>query len=234
MSNQVEYGRSELLHSEECDVIINTSLENPQMMHDLLPTVRHGIPHTWQPYSRLTHDIDPLKHTHLFVDNATQPRYIAKKRAHLHYFKDGVYWQPVQERQKYARSMVSVLNEINLSPLVREVLNSEEARTLALRYNLISFQLVEPLIALINKTNREKVVFYPFVEGATIDGPDAKIVEDFYNETSNKLTYDLIALFKENGIQPGDLGSHNVILSRPDVPNQGALYLVDIEGFYLT
>lgn len=228
-----QYKRLEIIHTGNFDVLVNTNTQHPEMVAELLPQVQNGIPESWVQFSpyRLLEDMDDP--THISIDNNDSPRYFAKKRKYLDRRLDARQYPVGDEHRSMGNALSSLLNEFSIAPHIHKLLASEDAATLARRYTFARMKLVDPLIGIINRINREKIMFYPYVEGDSALGVSSEEIDriDIIEQMSDRnFAIDLHQLFEKNGVKARDTEHHNLIAPRYDSPDYGILYIVDIEG----
>ncbi len=115
----------------------------------------------------------------------------------------------------------SVANEMNAAPVVVGVISSTEAQELAAASDFSSIEFVEPLVGVIDKSDkRGKTIIYRFVEGREVS---TKAERDRLLDVSKGL----LELLLKAGIVPADLNPHQFLIGKDN-----ELYLLDTELYF--
>lgn len=214
--------RFELLHGVNFDVMANKTASDKDKVDVLLEQVKTNLANANDPLAGWVVD---GQHSRLRYDKFTEPKYVAKTKwkdrkdfdSTLNLVKVWNQDNPYRfgtERQN--RVYNSLLNEIDLSAQIRDLVVGDDAQGVAKKYGYLKMNYVEPLIGLIDKKAGKKTVIYEHIEN-TGARPPRDLVED------------LERLFLRKGIYPRDLNEKQFLIS--DTPEGMVLYLIDTEGY---
>lgn len=234
-------GNVEILHYPNYDVVLNKDYPNQDIVQQLLTHVQSGIPQDWTVYDEHFRT-DPDATKNILVDNEDKPRFLAKirKQASPQRLKRALdKLVPSDEHSIFTKKVEyafnSVLNEFSLIRNVKEILASNEAQNIAIRIGFGNIRLIEPILALIERSSGRKIVFYEFIDTDTVFWPRTesnRIRRLFLDTKLDLFEKDLSDLFKRNGIYPHDLGPHQLMTPKQSGSIDNTLYLIDIEGYF--
>src|SRR5258708_7836276 len=145
------------------DLIINNTSDNPRVRNALLAQVQNGIPQSWINLSTPRGMILD----HILVDSM-EPHFLAKvkKVAIPQKYQQTRAFETVPEALQFLRARNSVLNEIALSPKIKNLVASPEFQNIVKRNGYDAGEFVEPLLASIDRRSGQKVLFYEWKEHA--------------------------------------------------------------------
>ncbi len=126
------------------------------------------------------------------------------------------------ESWKISRSLRNILQEFNLAPKIARVVASPRAQEIVQSFGYSSFIYPLPKLGIIDRKNNRKIKIRSFIPGYPIDTDSVAYDVDILGDQ-------LIDLFHSAGIEPGDFGFWQMLVS-PD-KDKPELYLLDAEGF---
>jgi hypothetical protein len=239
----------EVLHFGGYDVVLNTSHPDKERVRELLKTVKNGIPPTWRPYVVGEDDEEKMEQgrgseINTLVDNEVNPRFFAKRRANINFYGIGkrassntIGEEEIVSRLHRRKGNVynSIVSEFALTPKIISILGSKRVVDIVSNYGFSSIRYVAPILGLIQRSTGEKTVIYDYVDADDwFTSHDTKIRENKIVKLGDKgegLCDELVVLFKNHGIFPGDFGDHQLMSSR-DPDGSYFLYLIDSEGYF--
>lgn len=121
----------------------------------------------------------------------------------------------------------SLINEIRLSPKIRDLLGTDEAHGIAKRYGFAGISFVEPLIGVIDRPSGNKYTVYPWIQ------PDYSGDTWKHISSDGNARYGFLKRIKEllegHGIEVDDF---NIGQFLPEAREDGYyLNLIDIEAY---
>ena len=230
----------EIRHNNNFDVIVNMSADDLSQTLNLAKMVENGIPTSWVNYDPRpkTHQIDPDYTSHqdqFFVDDLTSPQFIAKIRHHtsLTPHVDLSKAGNDESIRNFLLSGNSLLNEFKVSRRIKDILRTAQAKQIAMDFGYEDIVFVEPLVGLIDKRSRQKIIVYNFVKGFDIFESEYAWERIGDSDDPHSVENQLGALFAEHGISGRDFGGHQFVLNKNDVRGTEILYIVDAEHLVL-
>lgn len=225
----------EIRHFEGYDMIINraqNSLED-EKMYDLESTLKGFVENSivadgkFGDWSVVKVD-GRGKH---FVDNPDSPKFFVKQKwMHVGDSKFETNWtnnaiRNVKNSQMKSMYQAgnSVMSELRLYEKISKLLSSEEVKEIFADYNLREIKSIEPLAAIISRSNGIKYMIYPYVKGRGVGVSLGRNAESSMRGDCNRL----FNFFLTQGIWSGDLDVDQFLV---DVEAR-ALYVTDIEAF---
>ncbi len=216
----------EIEHLDGVDVVMNLDYQNVEDRNIVLDIIKNN-PHLdkllfMQPYIYIGPDSDRSRfYVKVKQDNLAQ------------HHVDFILGRPVDDPikgdfkkdfdTKARYGMAGVLNEVILSPKIRQLISSVEFQDLAKQFGFARMEFVEPIVAAADRTYRLKYLVYKNIKEIQISN---SIWERFKLKSfANKLRN----LFLKHGIIPHDLRKAQLLISEKDGKRQ--LYLVDIEAY---
>src|SRR5258708_74536 len=128
MDNQIDE-RVKIDLREGYDLILSPNLDLSEKVAELTCIFKNGIPDSWIPYNPTSHNVV------LYIDKVENPNYLlkVKKMANPENWrtKKDLYLQS-SRMKKFFIGMNSVINEFNMVKIVRELLKTEAAQSIAI------------------------------------------------------------------------------------------------------
>ena len=121
----------------------------------------------------------------------------------------------------------SVTNEIALAPTIKKLVAQEDFQTLVKKYGFASLDFAEPIMAIVERSTKEKYLFY-----RCIDGTEAHLMVEkrlLKEKNFRGIAKELKKLFLKNGIVAHDLSSYR--WDQFMVAPGNNLFLFDIEAY---
>jgi hypothetical protein len=174
----------------------------------------------------------------LLVDNAENPKYIAKRKWVSPDHLEMMLAIPTDratatgrslERKKYMYATDSILSEMSLSKEIKEVVNSKEIQETFLGIGYDSFEYIEPLMGIIDQETKEKRVIYKYVDGENI--VDYYVKDGGYPEGTFGAISKLTTALTQKGIIPHDLNITQFVVSDHESGSK-SLHLIDAEMYF--
>lgn len=232
----------EIIHNPGNDIIINNTSPSAQEWGSKLAQAWHdGRPLDWD----ISMSLYP--HENLAVGTIDGKQFFAKKRLNrlrsefdaeaikqLRHITGEEAEKPAAVLSEYSKntwySFESLLNEMRMAPIVREVVNTTETQNYFHNHGFKGMTLVEPIAAVIDRVaegDPHKTTIYEYIPEAT--GLEAlERAGQMPASLPQELTDFLHAEFAKNGIMPSDLQPRQILMDQ-----QRQLYLIDIEGYHM-
>jgi hypothetical protein len=186
MSEEIKI--TKLIHYKNTVALINPTYVGNEGVENLVAEFEEGLPASWNLNSSVSYE-NILYHYSQNIFYSPDRRYVAKIRRFAHPDPIAVvkHFVPEQElvsirlgfikpnidpktrrlmfgrttRNQYA--LDSLLNEINLAPILCELISSEEGKQIYRKYGISMIEFVQPIFGLINKNSGQKLTVYPNV-----------------------------------------------------------------------
>jgi hypothetical protein len=228
LANKPAERRAEIIHHSDADIIINNNSPHALWGLKLADALERGELQSWRPVND--------EKTNVRVGEIGGHSFVVKERLWVEKSKeqiDELHIIPEEKRKHEQLAFNSVMSEVRLAPKIKEALESDTLKdALTDGYNLSSIVYVEPIIAVIDRTENNqfanKYVFYPFVPDAVpLNTAEGLRRAGLSRERAYDLTLDLTDYFEFNRISTGDELDPAHIL----VDQDHKLHLIDTEGY---
>jgi len=195
----------DIRHGERYDVLVNLAADDPMEAQRVAGMVEEGIS-GW-------HHVIPSnepRDSQFYVDHIPNPLFIAKTS------------HPLRRRLTPAdvRAIEPITRELILAPEIKNILRSKRGREIGSRYGVPDLRYIEPLVGIIDREKKRKVLVYKYYKGWDTSVAIPPGVNLF------GLSRDLKKHFGEEGIDAADLGVNQWIKPSGE---EGAIYLLDAE-----
>jgi hypothetical protein len=225
----------EILHYPHIDVVINNGSSKAGLALQIAEAFKSGlenIPDGWEQTGQ------NIRMARGRIDGVNL---FAKPKAHsgptFYEERENMYERAV--RNNYSKKgfrhalrvgqvLNSVLNEVALSPKVKELVASPEAQAIVKERGFGGISFVEPIVGMVDKSTGKRTVVYESIPDVQPLGTDRINVQ--YGLTSQTIPmfyHRFYTLFEKNGIKPNDLAERQFLVD----PNDN-LHLIDIEAYY--
>lgn len=221
----------EIFHFNKYDAAVNRRFPDQEQVNTLLNIVKKGIPHTWK-------ILDPVHANQavLYRSPDDHPRWVGKIRNHVHKPDQLKTWLDAfkdnKEKSRIILAFQSLLNEIVLAPIIRQLLETEEAHEIVKKHGFDAISFAEPLIGIIQRSTGTKIMFYEWKGNPPSSETQGPIYSKFQftNSPTGGLSLDLKKHFIKHGITPHDLATDQFIIEiNPD--GMKHVYLIDTEAY---
>ncbi len=222
----------EVRHGSRYDLVLNRSAARQDLVQDLAVRLTDGVPNDWSPF-KIHVSPSAVGKIH-YIDNVDNPHFFLKTRYNLRrFFEHGRSNAHFGEKMiRVMNASASVVNEISISPRIKEVLGSQEALRLALQHGFERMEFIEPLVAMVDRQTGEKASVYEFIDGVS---RPRNIYADLRDqdeialwEKLDSLMGSIGSLLERGEIAVNDLRSEQCIISR----DKKTVYLLDAEQYY--
>ena len=241
----------EIVHFHNADAILNLDAEDSASARSLAEVLSDGIPESWSSLLRDEKVIAYIgehegKKYISKIKYSTDSDAIKEVQEDLARDKDEYGDQYAREVARARYRATSVTGELSLAPRVKRIVAQDQIQELVKPLGFKTITYVEPVLAIIDKQTGQKSIIYPFIEGTETllesTGNAEGATEPL--DSTDKLNWwpeekeqdklrdryaDLSEAFKDvfyaNGIEPNDLGAHQILVKGDE------LYLVDAELF---
>lgn len=232
----------EIIHLGNYDLVINheqkeiSSSDLSILIQRITTEIKDVEASNSQDFLEKWHKI-PSKRNNVSVDDEDKPKYIAKTkwvRPGNPDFDEQVILRTnldeVERGNKLAwYGMNGVMSEMKNSNLVKDIVSEKSTQDLFTKNGYSAIEYIGPIVAVINKKTKEKVVIYKYVEGIIWEDYLNSMKGDQYYEGWNSLRL-LKEQFKKNKIEPFDLLMQQFIYQT----STKKLYLIDAEAYIPT
>jgi len=235
METDVASPRTELLHVGDFDILINH--KQTTVSSDELERVRTllTVNMTENPkIGPLTGWISFPENTDLYANREDNPEYFAKiKWEHIgDPLMDramAIRWDASKERVDEKKQMytgASLMNEMSLAREIREIVESKEVQEIFENVGVESIDYIEPLIGIIDRKTKRKIMIYKFARGRM-----PSVVKDKNGEELTDALMKLQEVFERHDICADDL-EVNQILDERGKDGKKRYHLIDSEFYY--
>jgi hypothetical protein len=208
------------------DLVLNHSAARQDLVQEGANMLENGVPSDWIPVVHNPNLGNFLSRRVNYVGRVGNSRVILKPRFKAGHFNKEQMKFAGEKMRRVVYAVNSVVNEISISPKIKEVLGGEDAQRIMAQYGFERIEFVEPLLGVVDRKTGGKAVLYKFVEGDLwLDTVYDSLAEGFEE------TVDAIAsLLERTGIYVNDLKAEQCLLSK----DRKTIYLLDAEQFYFS
>lgn len=227
----------EVLHESHFDILENnrqTAIDKVEMQRLMAAVKQEAEKAT--PGNPLPSWRSLGKEGNLQVDNLESPKYVAKRKwatpENITFAKAVSTNRETAnegqlEKKKYMYAANGVLSKMSLSKEIKDTVESEDVQKVFIDIGYDSFDYLEPLVGIIDKESKEKMMVYKYVKGVDM----VKYYDDGFPTGTFAAFSKLNTTLMEKGIIPHDLSVEQFMVSEEE-NGKKKLYLIDTEMYY--